>query len=222
MKMKYIKLLILFASVTLNGMGQESSAAKMKELDISVGTFNSKSDGSSRLNVNPTISGSFGDYYFENRYNYEADNSASINVGKQILKKLKPVEIVPIVGLVFGSFKAVTAELQTSLDCRKWALSTDNQFSFEYTHIGKSLYFNWTVARFKVTNSLLIGISTILDKHVSKDIVFDKGLTASMAFEKWGLRFYAFNYEKGKRYYWFSIRYNIRVKLNSNGKHERS
>jgi len=216
--MKCIKLLIVFASVALNGTGQDSSTAKIKELDISIGTFNTKSDGSSKVNINPAISGSFGDYYFENRYNYEADNSASINVGKQILKKLKPVEIVPIVGLVFGSFKAVTAELQTSLVCRKWALSTDNQFSFEYTKPGKSLYFNWTVARFKITNSFLIGISTILDKHVKRDIVFDKGLTAALAFEEWGLRFYAFNYEKGKRYYWLSIRHNIRVKLNGNGK----
>jgi hypothetical protein len=219
--MKCIKLLIVFVSVALNGIGQDSSTAKIKELDISIGTFNTKSDGSSKVNVNPTLSGSFGDYYFENRYNYEADNSASINVGKQILKKLKPAEIVPIVGLVFGSFKAVTTELQTSLVCRKWALSTDNQFSFEYTKPGKSLYFNWTVARFKITNSFLIGISTILDKHVKRDIVFDKGLTAALAFEEWGLRLYAFNYEKGKRYYWLSIRHNIRVKLNGNGKDER-
>ncbi|MGE5108285.1 MAG: hypothetical protein ACM3H8_12115 [Sphingobacteriales bacterium] len=211
--MKSIKLVIVFAGMALNGTGQDSSTTKIKELNISIGTFNTKSDGSSRVNVNPAISGSFGDYYFEARYNYEADNSASINVGKQILKKLKPVEIVPIVGFVFGSFKAVTVELQTSLESGKWALSTDNQFSFEYTQPNKSLYFNWTVARYKITNSFRIGISTILDKHVSRDIVFDKGITAALAFEKWGIRFYAFNYEKGKRYYWLSMRYNIRVKL---------
>lgn len=214
-------MLIVFASLALNCVGQDSSMTKTRELDISIGTFNTKSDASSRVNVNPAISGSFGDYYFETRYNYESDNSASINVGKQILKQLKPVEIVPIVGLVFGSFKAVTAELQTSLDIRKWALSTDNQFSLEYTEPGKSFYFNWTVARFKITESFRLGISTILDKHLGRDIVFDKGLTAALAFKEWGLRVYAFNYEKGKRYYWLSIRHNIRVKLSSKGKDER-
>jgi hypothetical protein len=219
--MKSIKLVIVFAGMALNGIGQDSSTAKIKELDISMGTFNTKSAGSSRVNVNPALSASFGDYYFENRYNYEDANSVSINVGKQVLKKLNPIEIVPIAGFVFGSFKAVTAELQTSFDCRKWTLSTDNQFSFEYTKPGKSFYFNWTVARYKITNSLLMGVSTILDKHVSRGLVFDKAVTAALAFEKWSLRFYVYNYEKEQRYYWLGIRYNVRVKLNNKGKDEK-
>lgn len=197
--------------MTSNGSCQDTSMAKMKTLEITFGTFNTF-NASNIVAVNPAISGYFGDYYFENRYNYEADNSASVNVGKHIFKKLKHVELIPMAGLVFGSFRAITTELQTSLDYDKWTLSTDNQFSFEYTHSAKSLYLNWGVAGFKLTRVFHIGVTSVITKQVNQKAVFDKGVTAAMLFKKWGLRFYAFNSEKEKRYYWLSVCRIIRVR----------
>lgn len=207
-----IKLFIMFVIITSAVASQDTSMAKINKLEIAFGTFNTISE-SNKVTVNPTISGYLGDYYFENRYNYEASNSASINLGKKIFKNLKHIEIVPMGGLIFGGFKGVTAELQTSVDYNKWTFSTDNQYSFEYKQPGKSLFFNWTVARYKLAKSFQIGITTFLDKRVNHDIIFDKGVTALLVFKKWSWRFYAYNYEKEKRYYWVSIRYNIRVKL---------
>jgi hypothetical protein len=196
----------------LNSSSQDTSKVKIKELEISFGTFNTMNE-SNKVNINPAISGYLDDYYFENRYNYEAANSASVNVGKRILKKIKHLEIIPMAGWVFGSFKGVTAELQTSLDYSKWTFSTDNQFSYEYTQSDKSLYLNWTVARYKLTKSFRIGFTTVLNKDVNQDVIFDKGVTAAIFLKKWSLRFYAFNYEIEKRYYWLSLRYTIRLKL---------
>jgi hypothetical protein len=209
---KSIKLVIIFVIMILNGAGQDTRMGKIKELGITFGTFNTISKNN-KVTVSPAISGYLDDYYFENRYNYETDNSASINVGKRIFKKSKHIEVVPMVGLVFGSFKGVTTELQTSFNYNKWTFSTDNQFSFEYRQPDKSLYFNWTMAIYKLTTSFHIGLTTFLDKPVNKDMVFDKGITAAILFKEWGLRLYAFNYEIEKRYYWISIRYNIKVKL---------
>jgi len=60
-------------------------------LDLSIGTFNSF-NAKGKLVANPVISGYLNDYYFENRYNYEAANSASINIGKRIFKNIHHVE----------------------------------------------------------------------------------------------------------------------------------
>jgi hypothetical protein len=202
---------VIFVIVVLPGAGQNTKMEKVKELGISIGTFNTINKN--KVTVSPSISGYLDDYYFENRYNYEAANSASINVGKHILKKLKNIEVVPMGGLVFGSFKGVTAELQTSFIYNKWIFSTDNQFSYEYRQPDKSLYFNWTMAIFKLSNSFRVGLTTFLDKQADKNMVFDKGITAAILFKQWGLRFYAFNYEIEKRYYWISIRYNLKAKI---------
>jgi hypothetical protein len=215
--MKSIKLVILLVNMTSICSGQDTSKVKEKELVISFGTFNTMNERN-KVNVNPSISAYLDDYYVENRYNYEAGNSASINLGKRILKKVKHLEIIPMFGLVFGSFKGITAELQTSLDYSKWTFSTDNQFSYEYIQPDKSLYFNWTVTRYKLTNWFSLGLSTVLDKHINQNIIFDKGVTAAISLKKWGLRFYAFNYELEKRYYWLSLRHTIKVKLLSSQK----
>lgn len=210
--MKPIIIAIVFAVVTLNSIAQDSSNSRTKNLEISFGTFNTISENS-KVGVNPSISGYLDDYYFENRYNYEAANSASVNIGKRVFKKIKHLEIIPMGGLVFGSFKGITAEIQTSLDYNRWAISTDNQFSYEYTKADKSLYLNWTVARYKFTRWLRIGATTVVSKQIKQDIVFDKGIAVAIFLEKWGLRFYAYNYETEKRYYWLSLRYSISVKI---------
>src|SRR4051812_30313586 len=205
-RMKSLKCILLFIVLALNSRSQDTSKIDTRKLEITTGTFNTLNE-SDKITINPVMLGYWGDYYFENRYSYEASNSASINAGKKVLKKIKHAEIIPMGGLVFGSFKGLTAELQTSLDYNKWTFSTDNQFSFEYTEPKKSLYFNWTVAKYKVTNSLRIGLTTFLDKPINKTAVFDKGVTVAVIIKNWAMRFYVFNYEIEKRFYWLGLRY---------------
>ena len=212
--MKRIILIVLIIGAALDGICQDSSALKTRELEISVGTFSTR-NSSNQVTVNPLISCSWDDYYIENRYNYEADNSSSINAGRRILRKLNHVEIIPMFGLIFGSFKGVTAELQVSVDYTKWTFLTDNQVSYEYTEPDKSFYSNWSVARYKLTSALQIGFSGFFEWQANRWLVIDKGVTASVSWKKWNVRVYAFNYEKQKREYWLAVRYNFRVKLNS-------
>ena len=210
--MRNIQFTFILAFLIFNSYCQDTIRIKTKESEISFGTFNTVNE-SNKVNINPSISGYLGDYYFENRYNYEAPNCASINVGKRIFKNIKHLEIIPMGGLVFGSFKGITAELQTSLDYRKYTFSTDNQFSYEYTQPDKSIYLNWTVARYKVTNSFRIGVTTVLSEQLNQCAKLDKGVTVLILLKTWSARFYAFNYDTEKRYYWLSLRYTIRGKL---------
>ena len=195
--------------LALNGKGQDTATVRV--LEITIGTFSTLSE-TQKYTVSPAISGSWGDYYFESRYNYEAGNSASLNLGKRIFRKLEHIELIPMVGLVFGSFKGATAELQTSLDYSRWIFSTDNQFSFEYTSPKESLFFNWTVAKYKLTNFFQIGLTSFLDIE-SGQAIFDKGITSAMSYHNWVFRVYAFNYEIENRRYWFSLRYTMKIKV---------
>ena len=195
--------------LALNGKGQDTATVRV--LEITIGTFSTLSE-TGKLTVSPAMSGSWGDYYFESRYNYEAGNSASLNLGKRIFRKLEHIELIPMLGLVFGSFKAATAELQTSLDYPRWIFSTDNQFSFEYTSPKESLFFNWTVAKYKLTNFFQIGLTSFLDIEGGQAI-FDKGITSAMSYHNWVFRVYAFNYEIENRRYWFSLRYTMKINV---------
>jgi hypothetical protein len=209
---KNLILIILFSFVAVKGICQDPALSKNRELEISLGSF-STLNSSNRMTVNPIISWSWDDYYIENRFNYEAVNSASINAGKRIFRKLKHVEIIPMAGLVFGSFKGVTAELQVSVDYPKWDFFIDNQYSYEYTDPLKNFYSNWSVVRYKLTSILSIGLSDFFVWQPRGCPVFDKGITASVSWAKWSIRLYAFNYEIEKRQYWLGVRYNLKVKL---------
>jgi len=207
--MKSFAAVMILLILALNGKGQDTATVRL--LEITIGTFSTLSE-TQKYTVNPAISGSWGDYYFESRYNYEAGNSASLNLGKRIFRKLEHIELIPMVGLVFGSFKGATAELQTSLDYPRWIFSTDNQFSFEYTSPKESLFFNWTVAKYKLTNLFQIGLTSFLDIEGGQAI-FDKGITSAVSYHNWVFRVYAFNYEIENRRYWFSLRYTMKIKV---------
>jgi len=207
--MKSLSILSLLILIVTSSKSQDAAKTNIRKTEITVGTFNTISE-SGKVSINPVFLGYWGDYYFENRYNYEAPNSASINVGKRILRNIKHVEIIPMAGLIFGSFKGLTAELQTSLDLKRWTLSMDNQYSLEYSKGGRRLYFNWAVARFKLTNALRLGFTTFYDKEANKPGVFDKGATVAVIIKDWALRFYAFNFEIEKRYYWIGLRYTLK------------
>jgi hypothetical protein len=111
---------------------------------LSIGTFNTL-NSENKISVNPAISGSVGDYYFESRYNYEAANSASLNIGRYFLKNSKTVKLVPMIGVIVGEFKGVTVELQSYFSNNSWYISADNQFSIHYKDFSKSLYLDWNV-----------------------------------------------------------------------------
>jgi outer membrane receptor for ferrienterochelin and colicin len=72
------------------------------------------------------------------------------------------------------------------------------------------------VARYKVTNSFQVGLTTFFDKRINKLGLFDKGSTVAVIIKNWALRLYAFNYEIEKRYYWVGLRYTFKTKLSDN------
>jgi len=209
--MKKIQLLILLVFIGLFGQAQDNAKA-YTEAPVSFGTFNTVNQ-KNEVSVNPAISGSLGSFYFENRYNYEAANSASLNVGRSIFKNLRHISIVPMVGVVVGSFKGFTAELQTSFENNRWSLSTDNQFSAAFTQSSKSMYLNWTYARYKVTPFFQIGPTSVASQQVNQRMAFDKGITAVLLIKQWSMRTYVYNYKKGEMYFWLSLRYNLKLLL---------
>jgi hypothetical protein len=164
-----------------------------------------------KLAVNPFISGTIGGYYFENRYNYEAANSASVNVGKTLKKKLAGFEITPLIGVVVGGFNGLTSEIQAFHEDDKWYLSADNQYVFEYVDTKRSFYYNWLVGRFKLTRFLRIGVSTQFTKANNQKGVFDRGLTTSILYDNITFNVYAFNYETQRRNYMISLRYYLKL-----------
>jgi hypothetical protein len=208
----YILLIGVLLTIHLNSTAQDTTAAKIKEANFSIGTFSTSGKNNS-LQVNPYLAINYGDYYFENRYNYEAANSSSIHVGKRIFKKIKYFKFIPMTGLIFGSFSGVSVELQSSWEYGKWTVSVDNQYCLEYNRPGANLYFNWNDARYKLTPFLGIGMSTFFENDANGHREFDKGITISASLKKWSMHFYAFNYEKGTRLYWLSLLYSFSIKL---------
>lgn len=202
-----MKLVCIFFLIFLSSNTFAQSSEKL----ITVGLFNSI-DKKNKLSSNPFISGSVGDWYFENRYNYEAENSASINFGKQLVKKIKGLYIIPTIGLVTGAFKGYTAETQVLYETKHLYISTDNQVSVEWKRGNQNFFFNWSILRYKITSAMMVGISGLYAKPFKSKSNADFGITASLKIKHFGISMYAFNYSKAERNYLVSLRYTFKLK----------
>jgi hypothetical protein len=205
-----ILILIISSSIIYAQDNVNNQSSLPANSTLTLATFTTIST-KNKLGVNPFISGSIGNFYFENRYNYEAPNSASVNAGWRLNQKLAGFDITPIAGLIVGGFQGMNAEVQASRENEHWYFSLDNQYCFEYADKTRSFNYNWLVGRFKLTKFFRIGLTTQFTKPVNQKGVFDRGLTTSILYKNIAFNVYAFNYEEHRRSFFISLRYNLKL-----------
>jgi hypothetical protein len=204
-----LSFIALASTVCAQGV-RNDSLNPLSHSSITIATFSTIST-TNRLSINPFISGNIGNYYFENRYNYEAGNSASINIGRTLNNSIAGFYVTPIAGLIVGNFKGLNTEVQAFHDDSKWYFSLDNQYVFEYADVNRSFYYNWLVGRYKLAPFLRIGVTTQFTKPTNNKGVFDRGITMSMVYKNVTFNIYAFNYEPHRRNAFISLRYYIKI-----------
>jgi len=161
-----------------------------------------------QLATNPFIAISIGRLYFENRYNYEANNSASINMGRT-WGDASAVAITPMIGILAGNFRGINTEIQAYHDDPNWYVSTDNQYVMEYREFSRSFFYSWWVGRYKVNRFFRVGLTAQYTRPNTSGGVLDGGLTTSLLYKNITLNAYSFNFKEGRRSGFVSLRYTI-------------
>lgn len=209
--MKVFLLFFLCNMGTLCSKSQATVAEQARSVDLYAGSFSTVYE--KRISINPSVFGYAGSFYFENRYNYEAANSASVNAGIKLFRKIKPLSVIPMIGIVVGNFKAATTELQTSITIKNWLISSDNQFSIGYAKPKNNLYLNWSVLRYRIFKGFEIGGTSSFQKQSAGKSVLDPGLTIALTIHEWYLRFYNYYPDGAKQYYWLALRYHLHFNI---------
>lgn len=144
----------------------------------------------------------------ELRYNYEWEGNYSIYLApKFYLNKKKTITFQPLIGYTLGRYNGTSIDLQVSLDTNKLDIITDHQYTCEFN--GQHwFFFDWIVARYKITEKFKVGLSTQIYYEPNSEILFDKGITASYLIQKhFRISVYYFNP--------FTEKYNLSIALRS-------
>lgn len=102
--------------------------------------------------------------FYEFRFNYDATNSAGMYCGFLFYKEKKITQnIIPSVGIIFGQYRGVSAQINYQLLSGKLQLDFQNQYTCSFNKMG-NFYFNWSSVQYKISGGLFSGISSQINQ----------------------------------------------------------
>lgn len=95
--------------------------------------------------VSPTFTVDHSVLHLEARYNYEAQQTASLwvgynwNVGKKLV-----LEATPMIGAVFGNLDGIAPGLELTVTYHKFQLYSANEYVYDTTQRARDFFYTWT------------------------------------------------------------------------------
>ena len=144
--------------------------------------------------VQPTITADYGPWHFEGRYNYEAQDSASLwgGYGFDGGDELK-WQITPMLGWVFGDVDGVGLGYRGSLRWWKLMLYSEGEQLFSTSGSNDSYFYNWSELTLSPVKWFRFGIVTQRTRAWSSDRDIQRGLLLGATIKRVDVTAYALN-----------------------------
>jgi len=158
-------------------------------------------------------------WYAEGRYNYEAERSLSIYVGKEFTRKVRKgfarksklsMAVTPLAGIVVGDFRGLSAGLNLKLGYGKFFFGSQSQYTTSAETNALDFFFNWSELGCQPAPWIYFGLSV---QHTYYDVLninlFDPGAVIGFEIGRWAFPFYCFNIMEREKYFVWGITLNL-------------
>ncbi len=164
--------------------------------------------------VNPILWYQFkSGWYAEGRYNYEADNTLSVYVGRTFQKESTiSYAISTLAGIVAGQFNGGAIATNTDLQYRNFFLYLQSQYAFSIKDKGENYLYNWVDLGCNATPWLAVGLSMQLTNGYKTKAIVEKGFFITPSYGKWSFPIYIYNPGSAEVYNVVGINYAWRFK----------
>ncbi len=152
-------------------------------------------------------------WYAEARYNYEADNTLSIYVGRTFQKESTiSYSVSTLAGIVAGQFKGAAVAVNTNIDYKNFFLSLQSQYAVSIKYRSENYLYNWVDVGCNATSWLSVGLSMQLTNSYNTKAVIEKGFFINASYGKWSFPIYIYNPGSAEAYNILGINYAWRFK----------
>lgn len=139
-------------------------------------------------------------WYTEARYNYEALNSFSLNVGRSYERKgVFSYYVCPMVAVVWGNLHAASVGLYADISYKKVSFHTQAQYTFSITDRSENFIYSWSELGYQAFKKIEMGILTQQINPLSPKGHLQKGLFVKFECRNWTFPLYAFDLTTNNR-----------------------
>lgn len=132
--------------------------------------------------------------YTEMRYNYEAQRTASVYMGKSFCKKgTVRTDITPMAGFVFGKYNGGSLAMNAGMEYRSFFFSAQMQYTVNKDARENDFFFNWSELGYEPVKWLYAGVSAQFTKMNRSALTPEYGLMLGLLIKKMTIPVYVFN-----------------------------
>ena len=144
--------------------------------------------------------------HLEARYNYEDFRSLSFFAGRTLgVGEELQLEVIPMLGGVFGNTLGVIPALEMDLAYRNLELYCEAEYVFDLRDSQANFFYNWAELSYYPLEWLQLGITSQQTKDKADDWLIEHGLLLGFSYGDYSLVSYLFNPGGDDVFYIFSL-----------------
>jgi hypothetical protein len=134
-------------------------------------------------------------FHLEARYNYEAQDTASLWIGRNLEfgEKVK-CEVTPMIGGVFGHTHGVAPGYHLTLGYKRWELYSEGEYLFDTDQHSDSFFYSWSELTYGPLEWLRAGLVSQRTRAYQTPLNIQRGLLIRASIKSWTLGVYIFNF----------------------------
>ena len=145
--------------------------------------------------ANPNFTADRGWLHLEARYNYEAQKTGSLWLGRNFSFGDKlTLEVTPMVGGVFGDLNGIAPGYNLSLSYWKVELSSQSEYVFDLEHRSGNFFYTWSELTVSPVDWFRTGLVVQRTKAYETELDIQRGLLAGFSYKKIDFTAHVFNF----------------------------
>jgi hypothetical protein len=149
-------------------------------------------------------------WYASARYNYETDQTLSLQLGKTFSKQGGfSYSITPLAGLLAGNFKGLSIGTQMEFENGKFSLFTELEYCLRFKNETDNFFYNWSEFSFQPSKIFYVGLAMQSTKNKTYAFTNEPGLLIGLCVKNFEIPLYFFRTSPSTNYFVTGIHWRL-------------
>lgn len=149
-------------------------------------------------------------WYAAARYNYEADQTFSLQFGKKFSKQGSlSYSVVPLAGLLAGKFKGFSIGTQAEIEVGKFSFFTEPEYCVQFQSQTENFFYSWSELSIQPSKIFYTGLALQTTKNKSFGWTNEPGAFLGICIKNFEIPFYVFKVSPSTNYFVTGIHWRL-------------
>jgi hypothetical protein len=149
-------------------------------------------------------------WYASLRYNYENDQTFSLQLGKKISNQgIVSYSITPLAGMLAGKFKGLSISTKVEIETGKFSFYTEPEYCIHLQNPSENFFYNWSEFSVQAFDFFYTGIALQTIRNYNGNSIAEPGIVLGINIKNFELPLYFFRPSTSSNYFVTGIHWRL-------------